>query len=63
MELGEKFLSGKVTSEELEEKIMKTKYDEYWWMVLGLAVAFGLEARNKSYNEVLTSVKEFVSRQ
>lgn len=29
-ELGEKFLSGKVTSEELEEKIRKTKYDEYW---------------------------------
>ena len=61
-ELGENFLAGKVAAEELEEKLRKNRYSEYWGMVLGLAVAFGIQATNKGYEEILNSVKEFVSK-
>lgn len=61
--IGENFLTGGVSVEELSEKLRKEKYSEYWGLAYGLAVAFKLPVEDKSYEELLTSVQEFVNQQ
>ena len=56
-EIGQEFLAGKVSSEELLEKFPRY---EYLGFAYGLAHAFGITITGQSYEEILSEIKEFI---